>query len=128
MGRKMRGGKVRGGPGVCPRFRPMAGGVRRIGFGNLDVRVAARGQVPGVAGRPCRSAGSAWRSVGPRQGRELAGPPQCEHVLQAGEDAGQCCEDQGVQRRHQPGLGGGFVGRRAQFSRHFGEALGQGLL
>jgi hypothetical protein len=61
-------------------------------------------------------------------GRELAGLPQRDQILQPADQADQRGEDEGVQRRHQPGLGGGRFGRGAQVRREGGDVPGQGLL
>jgi len=51
--------------------------------------------------------------------------PQINHVAEAGENSGQGGQAEGVQGRHQPGLGG-VVGRlRAHVRGDAGDMLGQ---
>ena len=58
---------------------------------------------------------------------QLAGPPEGEHLFQAGEQARQGGEDEGVQRRNHPGAGGLVIGLGAQAGGDAGDVLGQGL-
>jgi len=74
-----------------------------------------------VAG--CGFAGGA-RAAGHRQG-QLAGCPEGDHVLQATDEAGKGNQDKGVQRRHDPGLGGAVVSLRADRGGNAGDLLGQ---
>ncbi len=57
---------------------------------------------------------------------EEAGAPEGDHAVQAGDDADEEGENQGVQRRDQAGFGGQTVGLRAQLGQEAGDARVQG--
>lgn len=57
---------------------------------------------------------------------KLAGLPEGNDLLQAGDQAGEARQDQRVQRRDDPGLGSPVAGIRAQFRHEVGEGLRQG--
>ena len=66
-----------------------------------------------------------WRAR--REGRgDDAGGPKRDEMFQAGEQAGECCEDEGVQRGDYPGPGGLFLGQGAQIGADGGDSGGQG--
>ena len=73
-------------------------------------------------------AGRRARRGGARGGRfgELAGLPEFHHLFETAEQAGEGCQDEGVQCRHEPGLGGLVVGHRAHAGSDAGDVLGQG--
>ena len=58
--------------------------------------------------------------------RELAGLPELDQLLQAGEQAREGSQNEGVQDRHQPGRGGVVVGLRPHVGGNAGDVLGQG--
>ena len=55
----------------------------------------------------------------------MAGLPEGEEVVEAGEQAGEGGEDEGVQCRDHPGLGRVVVGLGAEFGMDAGDVLGQ---
>jgi len=63
--------------------------------------------------------------AGSREGQS-AGLPEGDHLLQAGEQAGEGGKYQGVQRRDQAGLGGAEVGFGTHGGGEAGGVLGQG--
>jgi len=101
--------------------------IRPDGARGAGVRGAWRDGAGGVLGR---GNGCGWRAVG-RFARQklgkLARLPKGGHVRQAAEQARQGGEDEGVQLRHQPGLGGTAGGLRARAGSDAGEGLGQGM-
>ncbi len=54
-----------------------------------------------------------------------AGAPEFDHLLQTVEQAGQGGEDEHVQGRHNPGLGGVIVGLGTDGGGKVGDVLGQ---
>jgi len=56
---------------------------------------------------------------------ELAGLPECQHGFKPGEQAGEAGENEGVQCRHRPGLGGVIVGFGAEPGEDAGDLQGQ---
>ena len=65
-------------------------------------------------------------AIAPADGGELAGLPGFDQGDEAGEQAEQSGEEQGVQRRHRPGAGSVGGGLRLQLCGESGELLGQG--
>jgi len=59
------------------------------------------------------------------EGGELAGLPEFDQVLQARQQQGQGGEDEGVECRHQPGLGGVAVGFGTGGGSEAGDVAGQ---
>jgi len=58
-------------------------------------------------------------------GGEFAGSPEGQHGFELGEQAGEAGENEGVQSRHRPGLGGAIVGFGAESCQDAGDLLGQ---
>jgi len=111
--------------------------VLHIGRGCALVGIGARGGavLRGAAGAGARdgerSLGGLARAGGVcGMGRgQLAGAPEVEQVAEAGQQAGEAGENEGVQRRDRPGplgeVGGLAVGFRAQGGQEAGGAWGQ---
>jgi len=86
---------------------------REGGLGPKGRRGVDAGLAAGGAGGRMGGHGGARRAwMGRPRGREQAGLPQGDHVLQAAENAGQGSEDQRLQRRDnaRPGGARGRVG------------------
>ena len=71
--------------------------------------------------------GAGGPGCGGRAWRQLARLPQIEHGAEVGENLRQGGQDEGVQGRDQPGLGGLVGSLRAHVRGDAGDLLGQGM-
>lgn len=109
-------------------------GGRGPGFRRARGFTCGRGDGLGAWARGCcgsgARAGGAGGSRGARLGRggegELAGGPEGDHVVQAGDDAGEGGQNQGVQSRYESGLGSEIGGIVAESCQEGGGLAGQG--
>jgi hypothetical protein len=109
--------------GVAPCGRVRATGRGRSRDGSAARARAGRARATGRG----RGGGGALHLAAARgRGGEEALLPEENEVLQAGEQAGEHGQDQGVQRRDQPGTGGFLCGHRTHVGGHAGDKGGQG--
>jgi len=78
-----------------------------------------------MAGRGAGARGSLGARFGRGGDRELARRPEGDDVVEAGDQAGQGVQNEGVQGRDQPGLGGVVSGVRADTGQQGGGLAGQ---